>query len=66
MAHIAVVVDPEIFVIGGGVSKAGDILLEGLKRKYQERAFHACKETSIALAQLGNDAGMYGCVRLLF
>lgn len=66
MAHIAVVVDPEIFVIGGGVSKAGDILLEGLKRKYQERAFHACKETSIVLAQLGNDAGMYGCVRLLF
>lgn len=66
MAHIAVVVDPEIFVIGGGVSKAGGILLEGLKRKYQERAFHACKETSIVLAQLGNDAGMYGCVRLLF
>ena len=66
MAHIAVVVDPEVFVIGGGVSKAGDMLLEGIRRKYQEIAFHACKATTITLAKLGNDAGMYGCVRLLF
>ncbi len=66
MANVAGVVDPEIFVIGGGVSKAGDILINGIQKKYEEKAFHACRETKIALATLGNDAGMYGCVRLLF
>ena len=50
MSSISCVADPEIFVVGGGVSKA----------------FHASEGTEIALATLGNDAGMYGCVRLLF
>lgn len=66
MATIAVVADPEIFVIGGGVSRAGVILTEGIERYYKENAFHACKDAEVALATLGNDAGMYGCVRLLF
>lgn len=66
LANIAAVVDPEIFVIGGGVSRAGEILLNGIREHYEEKAFHACRTTEIALATLGNDAGMYGCVRLLF
>lgn len=66
MATIAVVADPEIFVIGGGVSRAGVILTEGIEQYYKENAFHACKDAEVALATLGNDAGMYGCVRLLF
>lgn len=66
MATIAVTTDPEVFVIGGGVSRAGVILTEGIKKYYQEHAFHACKDAEIALATLGNDAGMVGCVRLLF
>lgn len=66
MANIADVADPEIFVIGGGVSRAGDILINGIKEKFAEKAFHACRATEIAQAELGNDAGMYGCVRLLF
>lgn len=65
-ANIAVVADPEIFVVGGGVSRAGDILMDGIRKHYKERAFHACQNTEITLATLGNDAGMYGCVRLLF
>lgn len=66
LANIAAVTDPEIFVIGGGVSKAGNILTDGISKQYCDRAFHACRETQITLAKLGNDAGMYGCVRLLF
>lgn len=66
LANIAVIVDPEIFVIGGGVSKAGQMLIDGIRKHFTARTFHACTSTEIALATLGNDAGMYGCVRLLF
>lgn len=60
LASIAATVDPEIFVIGGGVSKAGDIITDTTAKYFQENAFHACKRTKFALATLGNDAGMYG------
>lgn len=66
LANIASIVDPEVFVIGGGVSRAGAILIDGIKKHFTERTFHACEATEITLATLGNDAGMYGCVRLLF
>ena len=65
LANIACVVNPEIFVIGGGVSKAGNILIDNVKKNFVERTFHACRETKFALASLGNDAGMYGCVQML-
>ena len=65
MSGISCVADPEIFVVGG-VSKAGNFLIEGIKKHFVEKAFHASEGTEIALATLGNDAGMYGCVRLLF
>lgn len=60
LAQIACVVDPEVFVIGGGVSKAGSIITETTEKYFQEYAFHACKKTKFTLATLGNDAGMYG------
>lgn len=60
LAKIACVVDPEIFVIGGGVSKAGSVIIDTTEKYFQENAFHACKKTKFALATLGNDAGMYG------
>ena len=60
LAQIACVVDPEIFVIGGGVSRAGDILIDTTKKYFLEYAFHACRTTQFALATLGNDAGIYG------
>lgn len=66
LANIASIVDPEVFVIGGGVSRAGAILIDGIRKYFTERTFHACESTEITLATLGNDAGMYGCVRLLF
>lgn len=65
LANIAGVVDPDIFVIGGGVSKAGPILLEYIEKYYKKYAFMACKETPFALAELGNDAGIYGAAKLV-
>ena len=60
LSNIACVVNPEIIVIGGGVSKAGDILLDNIKKHFVETAFMACRDTKFALADLGNDAGMIG------
>ena len=65
LSNIACVVNPEIIVIGGGVSKAGDILLDNIKKHFVETSFMACRDTKFALAGLGNDAGMYGCVEML-
>ena len=65
LATIACVCDPEAFVIGGGVSRAGDILITTLTKYYQQYVFHACKNTKFVLATLGNDAGMYGCAQAI-
>lgn len=65
LANAACIVDPEVFVIGGGVSKAGTIVTESIRKYYIERAFHSCRNADFALAELGNDAGVYGCVYLL-
>ena len=64
-AAIACVVNPEAFVIGGGMAKAGDILLEAMKKYYTKYAFHAACETPFKQAELSNNAGIYGGVRLV-
>lgn len=65
LAGVACVVNPEVFVIGGGMSKAGKILIDAIKKYYKQNAFHASRDTKFALATLGNDAGMYGCVKMV-
>lgn len=65
LASVAVIADPAIIVIGGGVSRAGDILLPFIEKPFQEKAFFANKETKFALATLGNDAGICGAARLI-
>lgn len=65
LATIASVVNPEVFVIGGGVSKAGEILLEYVAKHYDKYAFHRCRGVSFRLATLGNDAGIYGAAKLV-
>lgn len=65
LAAVASVVDPQIFVIGGGVSKAGDILFKYIEPSYKRCAFGPCKQTKFALAKLGNDAGIYGAAALV-
>jgi glucokinase len=65
LSNIACVVNPEVIVIGGGVSKAGQILIDTIQKHFVETSFHACRNTRFELASLGNDAGIYGCMRLL-
>ena len=65
LSNMACVVNPEIIVIGGGVSKAGQILLDTIQKHYIETSFHACRGTKFALASLGNDAGIYGSMRMV-
>ena len=65
LASVACVVDPEVFVIGGGVSKAGQIILDYIKKYYAQYAFMTCKQAGFALAKLGNDAGIYGAAKML-
>lgn len=65
LAIFAGVTDPEAFVIGGGVSKAGPILLEFVWKYYQKYAFSANRGAAFVLATLGNDAGIYGAAKML-
>jgi glucokinase len=62
---LSITTNPEIIVIGGGVSKAGDFLLERIVKEFKKYKFVAAKDTQIALAELGNDAGMYGAAFLV-
>ena len=64
LATLCCVVDPEAVVLGGGVSRAGQPLLDGTKRYFEKYAFHACRETRFSLASRGNDAGAYGAFKL--
>ena len=59
-AQIAVTVDPESFIFGGGVSAAGDFLFDKVKAYYQTLAFKAVRDVLFKPAELGNDAGIYG------
>ena len=65
LANVCNVLDPEVVVLGGGVSKAGQPLLEGLQRHFGKYVFHAVSGVRFALAQLGNDAGAYGAFKLI-
>ncbi|MCD7862045.1 MAG: ROK family glucokinase [Lachnospiraceae bacterium] len=65
LAAVACVANPEVFVIGGGVSKAGEILFEYIEPSYQKYAFKGCRKARFQLAELGNDAGIYGAAKLV-
>ena len=65
IANICNVVDPDTVVLGGGVSKAGQMLIDGVERYFKRHVFHAVNPVSFRLAQLGNDAGAYGAFKLI-
>ena len=64
LANICCVVDPDAVVLGGGVSKAGQMLLDGTRPYFDKNVFHAASGARFALASLGNDAGAYGAFKL--
>ena len=63
LASIACVVNPEAIVIGGGVSKAGEILIDFIRPHYEKNVFHGSRQVKFSLATLGNDAGIYGAAK---
>lgn len=65
LGSVCSVIDPEAVVIGGGVSKAGSVLLDGDEPYFHKYVFHAASGVKFALASLGNDAGAYGAFKLV-
>lgn len=65
LATVCAVIDPEVVVLGGGVSKAGEVLLDGVRRGYARFCFKGVKDVQFKQAQLGNDAGAYGAFKLV-
>lgn len=65
IANVCNVLNPEIVILGGGVSKAGQCLIDGMKPYFMKDAFPGVKQVQFALAKLGNDAGVYGAFKLL-
>ena len=64
LANVCSTVNPEVVVIGGGVSKAGDMLVKGVEPYFHKHVFHAAGGAKFAMASLGNDAGAYGAFKL--
>lgn len=64
LSNIACICNPDVFVIGGGVSRAGEMLLNSIKESYLENALYATTDTEFKLATLGNDAGIFGGAKL--
>lgn len=65
LAAVAGVVNPEIFVIGGGVSKAGRVVIDYMEPYFKKYVFHGAAKAKFALAKLGNDAGIYGAAKMI-
>ena len=64
LGNVCSTVNPEVVVIGGGVSKAGDVLIQGVEPYFKKSVFHAASGAKFTLASLGNDAGAYGAFKL--
>ncbi len=65
LTHVSAVVDPEVYVVGGGVSRAGEILIDAIKKHYNNNIMKALQNKEFRLAELGNDAGIFGAARML-
>ena len=65
ISHVEMTVDPDVFIIGGGVSRAGSYLLEKIRKYYNDYTTLSRNHGNVVLAALGNDAGIYGAVRLV-
>lgn len=65
LAATAAIVDPEIFIIGGGVSKAGQVLVDRVQGYFKKYAWPGIRGIKFALAELGNDAGIYGAASMM-
>ena len=65
IANVCNVLNPQVVVLGGGVSKAGQCLIDGVWPYFLKNAFPGVKNVQMKLAELGNDAGAYGAFKLI-
>lgn len=65
LANVVCVTNPEVIVIGGGVSNAGPMLIDAVKKYFDRYVYADCRDVRFVLASLGNEAGIYGCARLM-
>ena len=65
VAMLCMTIDPEIFIIGGGVSRAGAYLLDKIRVYYDRYMKISQNRGRVVLAELGNDAGIYGAAKLV-
>ena len=64
LASLANIFDPDVFVIGGGVSAVGDLLLDPARRELESRALRPQNKTPVKLAELGPGAGLIGAAAM--
>ena len=65
MSYVSSTVDPQIFIVGGGMSRAGSVLINAITHHYRRYAYHPTTQTAIVEAKLGNDAGIFGCAAMV-
>ena len=65
LSFVSCAVDPDVFIIGGGMSRAGDVIIEPIMKYYRKYAFHVSTNTTASIAMLSNDAGIYGCAKMV-
>lgn len=65
MSYVSCTTDPDVYIVGGGMSRAGTIITNTALKYYRQYAFHVSTGTQIVIAELGNDAGIYGCVKMI-
>ena len=65
LSYVSCAVDPDVYIVGGGMSRAGSIVTDAVTGYYRKYAFHVSTATPIVLAELGNDAGIYGCAKMV-
>ena len=65
LSYVSCTVDPDVFIIGGGMSRAGEVIVEPIMKYYRKYAFHVSTGTTASIAKLGNDAGIYGCAKMV-
>ena len=65
LSYVSLIFDPEVFIIGGGVSKAGDILIDVIEKYYKNYLKLSENIAEVRLANLGNDAGIFGAAKLV-
>ena len=60
LAQMACFADPDVFVLGGGLSERADLFIDAVRSRYRSCAVSACRDTPVVASSLGNECGVYG------